>query len=82
MFTFSTFSRRSRVLTAKKSTKKRDSRAKLLFCQSKPISQFFAVVAAVVAAVVVAVAPQNLGRSGNSKIPDRLAFSRHMKTRN
>ena len=24
---------------------------------------------------------QNLGRSGNSKIPDRLGFSRHMKTR-
>ena len=78
MFRFSTFLRRSRVLTAKKSTKKRDSRAKLLFCQSKPISQFFAVVAA----VVVAVAPQNLGRSGNSKIPDRLGFSRHTKTRN
>ena len=24
---------------------------------------------------------QNLGQSGNSKIPDRLVFSRHMKTR-
>ena len=24
---------------------------------------------------------QNLGESGNSKIPDRLGFSRHMKTR-
>ena len=24
---------------------------------------------------------QNLGQSGNSKIPDRLGFSRHMKTR-
>ena len=23
---------------------------------------------------------QNLGRSGNSEIPDRLGFSRHMKT--
>ena len=66
-------------MTAKKSTKKSDSRAKLLFCQSKSISQFFAVVVAV--AVAVAVAPQNLGQSGNSKIPDRLGFSRHMKTR-
>ena len=32
------FSRRSRALTAKKCTEKRDARAKLLFCQSKPIA--------------------------------------------
>ena len=33
------FSRRSRAVTAKKcTTKKRDPRAKLLFCQSKPIA--------------------------------------------
>ena len=31
-------SRRSRAATAKKCTKKRDARAKLLFCQSKPIA--------------------------------------------
>ena len=59
VFTFSTFSRRSRAVTAKKCTKKRDSRAKLLFC-------FFAVLLT----VAVDVAPQNLGRSGNIKIPD------------
>ena len=29
----------------------------------------------------VFISRQNLGRSGNSKIPDRLGFSRHMKTR-
>ena len=29
----------------------------------------------------VFISRQNLGRSGNSKIPDRLRFSRHMKTR-
>ena len=28
----------------------------------------------------VFISRQNLGRSGNSKIPDRLGFSRHMKT--
>ena len=33
-----TFSRRSRAVTAKKCPKKRDARAKLLFCQSKPIA--------------------------------------------
>ena len=32
------FSRRSRVVTAKKCTKKRDARVKLLFCQFKPIA--------------------------------------------
>ena len=31
------FSRRSRAVTAEKFTKKRDARAKLLFCQFKPI---------------------------------------------
>ena len=34
----SSVSRRSRALTAKKCTKKRDARAKLLFCQSKAIA--------------------------------------------
>ena len=29
----------------------------------------------------VFISRQNLGQSGNSKIPDRLGFSRHMKTR-
>ena len=29
----------------------------------------------------VFISRQNLGRSGNSKIPDRLGFSRHIKTR-
>ena len=29
----------------------------------------------------VSISWQDLGRSGNSKIPDRLGFSRHMKTR-
>ena len=29
----------------------------------------------------VFISRQNLGRSGNSKIPNRLGFSRHMKTR-
>ena len=38
VFTFSTFPRRSRAVTAKKCTKKRDARAKLLFCQSKSIA--------------------------------------------
>ena len=42
MFTFSIkdyeVSRRSRVVTAKKCTKKRDASAKLLFCQSKTIA--------------------------------------------
>ena len=32
------FSRRSRAVTVKKCTKKRDARAELLFCQSKPIA--------------------------------------------
>ena len=32
------FSRRSRAITPTKCTKKRDARAKLLFCQSKPIA--------------------------------------------
>ena len=42
VFTFSTkreikaFSHRSRAVTARKCTKKRDARAKMLFCQSKP----------------------------------------------
>ena len=27
------------------------------------------------------ISAENLGRSGNSKIPDRLGFSRHIKTR-
>ena len=31
-------SRRSREVTAKKCTRKRDARAKFLFCQSKPIA--------------------------------------------
>ena len=30
---------------------------------------------------LVFISRQNLGQSGNSKIPDRLGFSRHMKTR-
>ena len=29
----------------------------------------------------VFISRQNLGQSGNSKIPDRLGFSQHMKTR-
>ena len=29
----------------------------------------------------VFISRQTLGQSGNSKIPDRLGFSRHMKTR-
>ena len=29
----------------------------------------------------VFISRENLGRSGNSEIPDRLGFSRHMKTR-
>jgi len=45
------FSRRCRAVTAEKFTKKRDARAKLLFCQFKPIA-FFAVLVDV--AVVVA----------------------------
>ena len=32
------FSRRSYAVTAKKCTKKRDARAELLFCRSKPIT--------------------------------------------
>ena len=47
-------SRRSRATTAKKCTKKRDTRAKLLFRQSKPVV-FFAVL--VVVAVVVVKPP-------------------------
>ena len=30
---------------------------------------------------LVFISRQNLGQSGNSKIPDRLVFSRHIKTR-
>ena len=30
---------------------------------------------------LVFISRQNLGQSGNGKIPDRLGFSRHMKTR-
>ena len=32
------FARRSRAVTTEKFTKKRDTRAKLLFCQFKPIA--------------------------------------------
>ena len=45
-------------MTVKKCTKKRDARAKLLFCQSKPIV-FFAVLVAV--SVVVAEGEVNTG---------------------
>ena len=62
MFTFSTkreinseSSRRSRAVTAKKCTKKRDARAELLFCQSILNLLFFAVLVDV--AVVFAQAP-------------------------
>ena len=37
------FSRRSHTVTTKKCIKKRDTRAKLVFCQSKPIAQFYTV---------------------------------------
>ena len=46
--------RRSRATTDKKCTKKRDARAKFLFCQSKAVA-FFAVLVAVAVAVAVAV---------------------------
>ena len=49
-------------MTARECTKKRDARAKLLFCQSKPID-FFAVLDAV--AVVVAWAPYNATAADN-----------------